>query len=158
MSQPPLNQPPFDPQFPQQGPQGPYPQSSYPSQYYPQQPPVVPSAPTPSKKKAWYKKPWGIVLIIFLALVACGGIRNAISATGSRSTSNGATPTNTPISTTPIPQTIHYPPKTLVDLRGLAAEGIVNAIHPFHSESVGLTGACPQPKREVTVDPNVTGK
>src|SRR6266516_1119382 len=52
----------------------------------------------------------------------------------------------------------HYPPTTLADLRGLAAKGDVSAIHEFHSESVGLTGVCPQPKREVTVDPSLTGQ
>jgi hypothetical protein len=54
-------------------------------------------------------------------------------------------------------QVIHYPPTTQADLRGLAAEGDASALHEFDSESVGLVGACPQPKREVTVDPNVTG-
>ncbi len=58
----------------------------------------------------------------------------------------------------PTPQSPHYPPKTLPDLRRLAAEGDASAIHEFHSESVGLVGACPQPKREVTVDPRVTGQ
>jgi len=65
------------------------------------------------------------------------------------------TPTLVP---TPTPQSIHYPPTTLADLRGLAAKGDMSAIHEFHSESVGAVGACPQPKREVTVDPNVTGQ
>src|SRR5205807_7151752 len=60
--------------------------------------------------------------------------------------------------TTPTPQSIHYPPTTQADLRGLAAQGDASAIHEFHSESVGLTGVCPQPKREVTVDPSVTGQ
>jgi hypothetical protein len=59
---------------------------------------------------------------------------------------------------TPTPQSIHYPPTTVADLHGLAAKGDASAIHEFHSESVGLTGACPQPKREVTVDPSVTGQ
>ena len=40
-------------------------------------------------------------------------------------------------------------------MHGLAARGDVSAIHEFHSESVGAVGACPQPKREVTVDPSV---
>ncbi|HEY6287736.1 MAG TPA: hypothetical protein VIX20_18870 [Ktedonobacteraceae bacterium] len=66
-------------------------------------------------------------------------------------------PTTAP-TTKPTPQSIHYPPKTIADLHGLAAKGDASAIHEFHSESVGLTGVCPQPKREVTVDPSVTGQ
>lgn len=65
------------------------------------------------------------------------------------------TPTPTP---SPTPITIHYPPTTGADLHSLAAKGDASAIHEFHSESVGLTGVCPQPKREVTVDPSVTGQ
>jgi len=42
-------------------------------------------------------------------------------------------------------------------LQWLAARGDASAIHEFHSESVGLA-TCPQPKREVTVDPSVTGQ
>ncbi len=45
----------------------------------------------------------------------------------------------------------------VVDLFALAAKGDAGAIHEFHSESVGLA-TCPQPKREVTVDPGVTGE
>jgi hypothetical protein len=44
------------------------------------------------------------------------------------------------------------------DLRGLATKGDASAIHEFHSESVGLTSVCSQPRREVTVDPSVTGE
>jgi hypothetical protein len=43
-------------------------------------------------------------------------------------------------------------------LRGLAAEGDASAIHEFHSESVGAVGVCPEPRREVTVAPSVTGQ
>lgn len=86
----------------------------------------------------------GLILVITLLLVACG---DQTSSAGSTSATATATP-----------QPIHYPPKTLADLRGLAAKGDASAIHEFHSESVGLTGACPQPKREVTVAPNVTGR
>lgn len=57
----------------------------------------------------------------------------------------------------PTPQ-IHYPPKTEADLHGLAAKGDASAIHEFHSESVGSTGVCPQPKREVTVSKSITGQ
>jgi hypothetical protein len=62
-----------------------------------------------------------------------------------------ATPT-----VTPTPRSI-YPPKTAADLHALAAKGDASAIHEFHSESVGLP-SCPQPKREVTVDPSITGQ
>lgn len=40
----------------------------------------------------------------------------------------------------------------------LASQGDAGAIHAFHSENVGLTGACPQPKRLITVDPSITGQ
>ena len=55
------------------------------------------------------------------------------------------------------PPTVNYPPTTEADLRTLAARGDANAIHEFHSESVGLA-TCPQPKREITVDPSITGQ
>ena len=126
---------------------------------------MMQTAPQPPKKKQWYKKTWGIVLIIFLALAACGGINNIFShsATATTSTTTTATDTSTPTDTpmptnTPIPPSVHYPPTTEADLHGLAVQGSSDAIHEFHSESVGLTGVCPQPKREVTVDPSVTGK
>jgi len=76
---------------------------------------------------------------------------------GCSSTSEPTTTTQAPTATL-APQSIHYPPTTQADLRGLAAKGDASAIHEFHSESVGLTGVCPQPKREVTVDPSVTGQ
>jgi hypothetical protein len=94
-----------------------------------------------------------------------GGIANAMSPT--QQDSQVAAPTQQPTvgstqaflpTATPTPQSVHYPPKTETDLRGLAAKGDASAIHEFHSESVGLTGACPQPKREVTVDPSITGQ
>jgi len=65
------------------------------------------------------------------------------------------TPTVKPTAT---PQVVHYPPTTQADLRGLAAKGNVSAIREFHSESVGLVGVCPQPKREVLIDPSLTGQ
>lgn len=65
------------------------------------------------------------------------------------------TPTFTP-TPSPTPRPI-YPPKTLADLHALAAKGDASAIHEFDSESVGLP-VCPQPKREVTVSPNITGQ
>ena len=109
---------------------------------------------------------WALILII--AIFACSGI-NAMANAGRNSTTTTATntavtqavdtPTDTPAPTsTPTPQLIHYPPTTEADLRALAAQGDASAIHEFHSESVGLTGACPQPKREVTVSPSVTGQ
>ena len=58
----------------------------------------------------------------------------------------------------PTPQPTYYPPKTAADLHGLAAKGTISAIYEVHSESVGAVGACPQPKREVTVDPSITGQ
>lgn len=92
----------------------------------------------------------GLFIVIALVLVACG---DQTSTSGSTSTT--ATSTLVPTST---PQSIHYPPTTEADLHGLAAQGDASAIHEFHSESVGDVGVCPQPKREVTVDPSVTGQ
>src|SRR5579859_3715382 len=71
-----------------------------------------------------------------------------------------STPRPTPVPkpmATPTPQSVHYPPTTEADLHSLAAKGDASSIHEFHSESVGLV-ACPQPKREVTVDPGLTGE
>lgn len=92
----------------------------------------------------------GLFIVMALFLAACGG-----QASSSDNTSTTSTSTVAPSST---PQSVHYPPTTVADLRGLAAKGAASAIHEFHSESVGLTGVCPQPKREVTVDPSVTGQ
>lgn len=168
MSQTPPRNPNFPPQGPLQYPQQPqgYPQQGFtqnPQHGYPQQPPPMMPLSQPPKKKSWYKRPWGIVLILFLALGICGGISNAISAASGKSATTTATqtqsatlaPTDTPA---PTPQPIHYPPTTENDLRGLAAQGDANAIHEFHSESVGAVGACPEPKRLVTVDPSITGQ
>jgi len=92
----------------------------------------------------------GLLIVTALVLGACGG---QASSSGNTSTTSTST-----VAPTPTPQVVHYPPTTLADLRGLAAKGDANAIHEFHSESVGLTGVCPQPKRGVTVDPSVTGQ
>ena len=92
----------------------------------------------------------GLFIVIALVLVACGD-----QTASSGSTSTTATSTLVPTST---PQSIHYPPTTVADLHGLAAQGDASAIHEFHSESVGAVGVCPQPKREVTVAPSVTGQ
>ena len=92
----------------------------------------------------------GLLIVIALVLVACGSQASSSDTTSTTSTST--------VGPTPTPQVVHYPPTTQADLRGLAAKGDASAIHEFHSESVGLTGACPQPKREVTVDPSVTGQ
>lgn len=75
----------------------------------------------------------------------------SITPTVMRESNNAITATTI---ATPAP-TVHYPPKTIADLHGLAAQGNANAIHEFHSESTGAVGACPQPKRLVTVDPAV---
>ena len=92
----------------------------------------------------------GLLIVIALVLGACGG-QASTSDTSSTTSPSAEEPT-------PTPQIIHYPPTTQADLHGLAAEGEVSALHEFDSESVGLTGACPQPKREATVDSSVTGQ
>ena len=60
-------------------------------------------------------------------------------------------PTKTPHTT------IHYPPTTLADLRGLAAQGNAAHIHEFSHETVGLA-TCPGSKRNVTIDAGLTEK
>jgi len=67
-----------------------------------------------------------------------------------------ATLAPTPVPTPPPPPS-YYPPTSVADLHALAATGNASAIHEFHSESVGLA-TCPIPKREVTVDPTITGQ
>ena len=88
--------------------------------------------------------------LALLAIAACG----STSTTGAGSATQGPTATPKP---SPTPHVVHYPPTTKADLSGLAAKGAASAIHEFHSESVGL-GVRPQPKREVTVDPSLTGQ
>jgi hypothetical protein len=169
MEQPP-DQPPWQPQPhtdpPSQPSQGNPPRPQQP--YYPpyQQPPQPPK----KKRRTWL---WIVLGSIAFLLFACIGLASlgksvqpttTSTAPTSAPTTNAAptqavtqAPTVAP-TPTPTPQSIHYPPTTKADLRGLAAQGDASAIHEFHSESVGLTGVCPQPKREVTVDPRVTGR
>lgn len=91
-----------------------------------------------------------IILIIAIASTSHGGTSQQASSTPTTQPTSQAT--NAPT------QPVHYPPTTQADLRELAALGDASAIHEFHSESVGAVGACPQPKREVTVDPGITGQ
>ena len=169
-----------------QQPQPPYPgQRQYPvppnTHYRPQQPntpyppePQYPPRWTPPQVPPQYyqqfqqpppkKRPKSclIVLAVCIAIVVLAGVVSSLSGQQSGSSTNDTSTTQASIQptlvTTSTPQSIHYPPTTEADLRGLAVKGDVSAIHTFHSESVGLTGACPQPKREVTVDPSVTGQ
>lgn len=149
----------YPPQFPP-----PQPQAQWqPPQYPPQQPP-----PQRHGLIAWFKaasRPLQIGIgcgALLTVCVVCGGIAAAIgsaSGGGSSSAQTSATATPAPKATprpTPTPQIVHYPPTTLFDVRGLAAKGDASAIHAFHSESVGLVATCPEPKREVIVDPSVT--
>lgn len=113
----------------------------------------------------WPKNAKLIVTGFLAVCILIGGISNAISssqqpsqvAASTQQPAVGSTQASLPTAA-PTPRPVHYPPTTGADLRGLAAKGDVSAIHEFHSESVGLTGACPQPKREVTVDPSITGQ
>lgn len=143
--------------------------SQYPySQPQPFQPgqPIQPPPPTKPKPPKWAMG-CGYAVIALVVLGLCSGI---YSLTLGRSSANSPTPTTAAQSQTTTAPTAHptqaskptpqaaYPPKTKADLMALAAKGDASAVHEFHSESVGLTGACPQPKREVTVDPSITGK
>jgi hypothetical protein len=98
----------------------------------------------------------GLLTVIALVLVACGG--QASSSANTSPTATAMVASTPAVAPTATPQTIHYPPTTLADLRGLAAKGDASAIHEFHSESVGAVGVCPEPKRAVTVEPSVTGQ
>jgi hypothetical protein len=162
-------------QQPPEYPQEPHPESPYsqpfPSQQFPtyQQPaapyphmppPGYPPQRPPQKLSKFWR---GVVVacgVIIVACVACsffGSLSNQSSTTtkAAATSTQQTTATPTKIQPTPNPPTIQYPPKTLADLHGLAAQGTASAIYPFHSESVGAVGACPQPKRLVTVDPAV---
>ena len=111
------------------------------------------------KHASWPKNAKLIVTGILAFCVLVGGVANAASP--AKPVSQVVVPIQQPIvgsTTAPTLQSIHYPPTTVSDLHGLAAKGVPDAIHLFHSESVGLAGVCPQPKREVTVDPSVTGQ
>ncbi|WIG60496.1 MAG: hypothetical protein OJF49_003244 [Ktedonobacterales bacterium] len=153
-----MNQPPFE--------QPPHPQTPPPA------PPAPPAPPQHRSLFGWFRsasRPLqiGIGCVALLTVcVVCSGVAAAISSAGSNggnSVGQTATSPHTPASTatpkpTPTPRIVHYPPTTLDDLRGLAAQGNASAIQTVHSESVGLVGVCPQPKREVIVDPSVTGQ
>lgn len=93
-----------------------------------------------------------LFLILSLALLLLAGCGE------SPTTQQAPTATEAPMSTPTSAQAVHYPPATADDLHGLAAKGDKSAIHEFHSEIVGLAGVCPQPKREVTVDPALIGQ
>ena len=159
-------------------PQG-YPQYQQGQPYYQQPPQMMPPQPMqPPKKKNNRNLMIGCGVLV-VALIVCGIISLAVSHNDSATTSDTtmvgnnattsskvmATSTQQPVvgstqtsQSTPTLQPVHYPPTTEADLRGLAAKEDASAIHEFHSESVGLTGVCPQPKREVTVDPSITGQ
>src|SRR5262249_14500482 len=96
-----------------------------------------------------------ISFIVLCIILAVGGIL-AFFYTSTKSNTAPSVPTITE-APSPTPGAIHYPPTTAADLHSLAAKADASAIHEFHSESVGST-ACPQPKREVAVDPSVTGQ
>jgi hypothetical protein len=133
------------------------------------QPPLQPPAQQPPRRR---NRLWLILAIgggiLVLACVVCSvstALSNkspqAANSTPSPTTVAQAattTPTKAPTpSPTPTPAA-QYPPKTEADLHALAAQGDASAINGFHSESVGLTGICPQPKVEATVSPKITGK
>ena len=146
--------PPNQPQYPSQPEQHQQPLS------YPQ-PQYIPPVQPPKKKPMSFGK--------FLA-IGCGGLTalvvlliviGAVANARNNNTSNAASQATQPaqeVTQMPTPQSVHYPPTTGADLRGLAAKGDASAIHEFYNESVGLTGVCPQPKREVTVDASLTGQ
>ena len=164
---------PQQPYTPQQVPAFPQPAQNI---QYPQ--PGQPFSGTPQKKRRRsIKEQWnsgtsgkcGIIFacgVLLLVVFACAGVMNAANSAGSPVATPQTAAQVVPIDTTTTDSTTagvapvasHYPPKTKDDLNYLAAQGDATAIHEFHSESTGLTGACPQPKREVTVDPAIVGQ
>ena len=161
------NQQPFPPQQPSYTEPGQYQQPKFYQQIQQpllqqqqqwQRPPMMPMQPQKSPKKSMNKKVGigcGVVAIVLVLIIAI-----SVTAQGNSNSSPSATDSTTPAAqTTNAPmQVVHYPPTTQADLRGLAAQGNASAIHEFHSESVGLVGVCPQPKRLVIVDPSITGQ
>jgi hypothetical protein len=137
-------------------------QSPLPPQQYQQPPQYQPPMPPPKKKSR--KRLWLILAVVVIVLAVIIGVASQGQNQQSASTTKPTQPTHPTQQPTTVPtakptfQSIHYPPTTVADLRGLAAKGDASAINEFHSESVGLTGACPQPKREITVNSSVTGK
>lgn len=135
------------------------------------QPPNRPPTPKPTGLEAQFHQlpgwqRWGLIgcsalvfvgaaIFLVVILVSALGLQPQEAAAPLAMSTVVPTPRPTP---TPTPQPIHYPPTTIADLHGLVAKGDASVIHPFHSESVGVTGVCPQPKKEVTVDPSVTGQ
>ena len=152
----PPNQPPMQPPVP-----GSMQQPAQPGQFQPVQ-------PAPKKKRGRGCLIGGIVAAVVVIAIIIAALNTPISPTtntaqptaqptiaGKQAT---AAPTTKPTAKPTTAPAVIYPPKTQADLHALAAQGNASAIHEFHSESVGMTGACPQPKRLVTVAPNVTGK
>lgn len=160
------------------------PPQGYPSQPLPQQP--YPSGPMPPQKpglrQRFTRLPLfgkfgigcggclGVLIVCFISAAIAGAVigpqhpaYTAPTTVAQARTQPVATRQSTPTPTprpsatptvTPTPKPI-YPPTTGADLHALAAKGDASAIHEFHSESAGFP-VCPQPKREVTVDPSIT--
>lgn len=106
-----------------------------------------------------------VSLAVSLTVFSCVGLFavGSIFTNGSPSFGTLTQATNTAqgaptVKPTATPQVVHYPPTTQADLRGLAAKGNASAVLVASSENVGLIGACPQPRREVWVDPSDTGQ
>ena len=123
---------------------------------YPQHQWQQPSMPVSKKYSRHYL--WFILVFVVLVLTIMMGLASCGQSQQPAPTIQATQQTTTQPTQIPTPQSIQYPPRTIADLRGLAAKGDASAINEFHSESVGLTGVCPQPKREVTVNSSVTGK
>jgi hypothetical protein len=167
--------PPMPPQQQWNPQQPPFQLQQYPQQQWYQQPPKEPKRKWYQRLFAWCRRhpiATAVIIIVFLLIGIIGNATSpqistdtpTVQATQSAQIVPTAKPTQAAQQPTlqptqiPTPQSIQYPPRTIADLRGLAAKGDTSAINEFHSESVGLTGVCPQPKREVTVNSSVTGQ
>lgn len=142
-----------------------YPDNQQPPQQYPYPQQQTPPPPQPPKRRVprWV---W-IIIGLFVLAAACSGLVQDIQSTASPATTqttdqsqatSAPADQSTPADQPTQPPVAQYPPKTLDDLQALAQQGDASQVHEFHSESVGLTGACPQPKKLVTVSSKIKGK
>lgn len=138
-----------------------YPPDNQPYPQYPQQQPFTqpPMQPPPKKKPPKWAMGCAYVLMAAVVLAICAGVYDATIGRASSSSPMPTAVVQSQATTAPTkPPAPAWPPKTKADLQALASMGDASQIHAFHSESVGLTGVCPQPKTLATVSRSLKGK